>query len=111
MWQTIAYQPLSGSLQTATGIADDAIGPGDFDLFVRLCNESTALPGEHNVWLKEVRVYYRLLRALQNATSKALPSLQDWTQSELVTCARYAGAVLDRRLNTNFAYASVVPNR
>jgi hypothetical protein len=111
IWQTVADQPLSESLQTVTGIAANAIGPDDFDLFAKLCNESAHPAGESSVWLKEVRLYYRFLRVLRNAGSKTFPSLAHWTESELVTCSRYAGAVLDRRLSTNFAYASVTSNR
>ncbi|MGH9686441.1 MAG: hypothetical protein ACRD5K_05035 [Candidatus Acidiferrales bacterium] len=111
MWQTIAYQPLSESLQEATGIAAESIGPEDFELFAKLCDESDQLPGERNIWLKEVRLYYRFLRSFRTIAVKALPSLEKWTESELVSCSRYAGAMLDRRLNADFAYASVAYRR
>ncbi len=111
MWQTIACQPLSESLQEATGIAAESIGPEDFELFAKLCDESDQLPGERNIWLKEVRAYYRFLRSFRTIAAKALPSLEKWTESELVSCSRYAGAILDRRLNADFAYAAVAHRR
>jgi hypothetical protein len=108
MWQTIACQPLSPSLRAVTGVAADSIGPEDFDVFAKFFSESDQNTRERNNWLKEVRLYYRFLRVLRNYSAKVLPSLQKWADSELVFCSRYAGAVLDRRLNTNLAYAAVV---
>ena len=111
VWQTIAFQPLSGTLQATTGIAADAIGPEHFELFAKLCTESDHVPGERNVWLKEVHIYYRVLRAIRNLSAKMPPAVRNWAESELVVCSRYAGAILDRRLNTNFAYATVGSKR
>jgi len=105
MWQTVACQPLSPSLRAVTGVAGDSIGPEDFDIFAKFFSESDQSRVERNHWLNEVRLYYRFLRILRNASAKTLPSLQKWTEGELVFCSRYAGAILDRRLNTNFAYA------
>jgi hypothetical protein len=108
MWQTVACQPLSPSLRAVTGVAVDSVGPQDFDIFAKFFSESEQSPGEHNNWLNEVRLYYRCLHILRNVSAQKLPSLQKWADRELVLCSRYAGAILDRRLNTNFAYASVV---
>lgn len=111
IWHGIAEQPLSGSLQTATGIAGHAIGPDDFELFARASEQLCPSPGERNVWLKEVRGYYHLVRFLRKVSSEKLPSLGRWAESEQVTCSRYAGTVLDQRLNANFAYASAARNK
>jgi hypothetical protein len=110
IWHGIAEQPISERLQTATGVAVNAIGPDDFELFARTSEQLCPVPGERNVWLKEVRVYYHLLRVIKNISSETFPSLGGWAKSELVSCSRYAGAVLDQRLNANFAYASAVRN-
>lgn len=111
IWMSIAQQPLSASLQTATGIAPDAIGADDFEVLARTSEQLCPSPQERNMWLKEVRVYYRLVRAMWNMSSERLPSLAEWAKSELVTCSRYAGAVLDQRLNANLAYASALRSR
>jgi len=108
LWQTIACQPLSPSLRAVTGIAADSIGPEDFDIFAKFFNESDQSAGERHTWLNEVRLYYHCLRTLRNFSAKTLPPLQKWTDSELVLCSRYAGAILDRRLNTKFAYATAL---
>jgi hypothetical protein len=108
IWISIAEQPLSASLQTATGIPADAIGADDFEVLARTSEQLCPSPQERNVWLKEVRVYYRLVRAMQNLSSERLPALAQWSKAELVTCSRYAGAVLDQRLNANLAYSSAL---
>lgn len=105
IWQTVACQPLSPSLRAVTGVAGDSIGPEDFDIFAKFFSESDPAAAERNHWLKEVRLYYRCLQMVRSVSAKTLPPLQKWTDSELVLCSRYAGAILDRRLNTNFAYA------
>jgi len=108
MWQTIACQPLSPSLRAVTGVAADSIGPKDFDVFAKFFSESDQTAGERSNWLKEVRIYYRALQMLRNVGAKTLPSVEKWAESELTFCSRYAGAILDRRLNTNLAYAATV---
>lgn len=111
IWRGIADQPLSGTLETASGIPSDAIGPGDFEVFVEICAKSCRLPRQSEIWLKEVSIYYRLLRILRNGSSKVLPSIAAWADRELIACSRYAGAVLDHSLNANFAYASLSDQR
>jgi hypothetical protein len=63
---------------------------------------------ERNLWLREVGIYYRLIRALDKICAKQISGLSDWAKSELVACSRYAAAVLDQRLNSSFACASEV---
>ena len=106
MWQTIACQPLSPSLRAVTGVAADSIGAEDFDVFAKFFSEPEKNTGERNHWLKEVRLYYRCLRLVKSVGAKTLPSIQQWADSELIMCSRYAGAILDRHLNTNLAYAA-----
>lgn len=109
IWVTVAQQPISESLQTATGLCGDTIGADDFEMLARTSEQLN--PADGNVWLKEVRVYYRLLRAVSGACSKAFPQVADWAKGESVTCSRYAAAILDQRLNANLAYASASQSR
>ena len=108
MWMTLAAQPLSGNLQAATGIADSAIGPNDFDLLVRTSEQLCASPQERNLWLREVGIYYRGIRTLDAICGSRVAGLSNWAKGELMACSRYAAAVLDQRLNSNFAFASEV---
>jgi hypothetical protein len=110
MWMTVAAQPLSSHLQAATGIADEAIGANDFDLLVRTSEQLCPAQEARSVWLREVGVYYRVIRAVDAVCGKQVAGLSNWAKSELVACSRYAAAVLDQRLNSNFAFVSEVRN-
>ena len=103
---TVAAQPLSDCLQSATGIAAHAITENHFDLLL-LSNEKLGASSQQgNLWLKEVKIYFRIVRAIDGICAKALPGLSIWTKNELVSCAKYAAAVLDERLNSSLAYGS-----
>lgn len=111
IWCSIADQPLSGGFETASGIAADAIGPDDFEVFKAICAKSCRLPRQSEIWLKEVAIYYRSLRILREVCSKMSPSVAEWAEKELIVCSRYAGAVLDHSVNASFAYASLTSRR
>jgi hypothetical protein len=105
VWHSVAAQPLSESLQTATGIAGEAIGADQFELLAQTCDRLCPSPTERNVWLRELRMYFRALKALSHMGSSIF-SESSWIKSELTACARYAAVVLDQRLSANYAYAS-----
>jgi hypothetical protein len=105
MWMTVAAQPLSDCLQTATGLSVEAIGDNDFDYLLQT-TEKLCPAKERNHWVEEVKIYYRLMRALEAFSEKHAPGLAGWANKELVSCARFAAAILDERLNANLAYAT-----
>jgi len=105
MWLTVAAQPLSEYVQAATGISDAAISENDFDLLVRTSEQLSPSTQEGSLWLREVGIYYRVIRALDAICAKQMSSFSGWAKSELVACSRYAAAVLDQRLNASFACA------
>lgn len=106
MWLTVASQPLSECLQAATGISADAITANDFDLLLR--SNAELCPGVYqgNRWLKEVKIYYGIVRALDAACEKSVPGISSWAKNELVSCSKFVAAVLDQRLNDNLDLAS-----
>jgi|SRR5215469_1249732 len=108
IWITVAEQPLTSCLQSATGISADSIGPDDFERLSKLAHslKETAGPRETS-WMMEVRVYYRIVRMFSFVCGTMIPSCSIWAKKELVACSRYAAAVLDQRLNADLAYASV----
>lgn len=108
MWMTVAAQPLSEYVQAATGISDAAIGGNDFELLVRTSEQLSPSTHEGNLWLREVGIYYRVIRALDTICAKQISGVSEWAKEELVACSRYAAAVLDQRLNSSFACASEV---
>jgi hypothetical protein len=107
VWHTVAQQPVSESLHTATGISPDRISAEDFELLAQTSERLCPSPEEGNVWLREVRLYYRTLRALGKVGSAKFDE-SSWIQSELAACSRYAAVVLDQRLSANYAFASDV---
>lgn len=104
IWITIAAQPLSKSLEAATGIANEAIGAEHFEMLIRASDQMCKSPQEGNLWLKEVSIYYRVLQACSKL-SGSLPAVSNWAKRELTECAKFAAAILDRRLNSNLAYS------
>jgi hypothetical protein len=106
MWLTVAARPLSDCLQAATGLNGSALRAEDFYLITKTSHYVSPAPRERNVWLREVGIYYRMVSAVQKLVGNHVPAVGQWAQSELLSCARYAAAVLDQRLNANLAYAA-----
>lgn len=106
MWLTVAARPLSDCLQAATGLDSGALRPEDFYLITKTSHYVTPAPRERNVWLREVGVYFKLVSAIEKVLGSHVPQIKQWAQSELLSCAKYAAAVLDQRLNANLAYAA-----
>jgi|ERR1700690_800299 hypothetical protein len=106
MWLTVASQPLSDCLQTATGISPEAITADHFEFLLHSNEQLSHSSKQGNRWLKEVKIYFRAIRTLDVVCQKSLPALSSWAKNELVSCAKFAAAVLDQRLNDNLAYSS-----
>lgn len=105
-WISVADQPLSNSFQGATGITGAAVGADDFDYLVKTSEQLCPGPQQSNLWLKEVRVYYRALQTVQKFCAVSAPSLASWAKRELTACSRYAAAILDQRLNASLEFAA-----
>jgi len=108
MWITVATQPLSSCLEAATGIAEHAIRAEHFDRLAQTSEKLCPSPEQSNLWLKEVRVYYQIVRSVAKVLGS--PAVSGWAANELLSCSRYAAVVLDQRLNANLAFASEVRN-
>ena len=103
---TISAPPLSSAVEAATGIANDAIGADRFEMSTRASQQMCPTSEERGLWLKEVPVYYRVLRACLNLGGTAFPPLSNRMKRELEQCAKFAAAIPDRRLNASSVYAS-----
>jgi hypothetical protein len=108
MWITVAEQPLSAFFTATTGVAIDQIGADHFDFLTRTFEQLGASGKQSNLWLKEVRVYYRTIRALKQFCEKQFPAFAAWANQELLACSLYAAATLDQRLSSHLAFASDV---
>jgi hypothetical protein len=106
MWLTVAARPLSDCLQAATGLDGSALRPEDFYLITKTSHYVSPAPRERNVWLREVGVYFKVVSTVEKVAGSHVPGIKEWAQSELLSCAKYAAAVLDQRLNANLAYAA-----
>jgi len=106
MWLTVAARPLSDCLQAATGLDGKSLRAEDFYLSTKTSHYVSPAPHERNVWLREVGVYFRIVSTIEKIAGKHVPGIANWAQSELISCAKYAAAVLDQRLNANLAYAA-----
>lgn len=106
VWLTVAARPLSDCLQAATGLDGKSLRPEDFYLITRTSHYVSPAPRERNVWLREVGIYFRIVSGIEKFAGKHIPGITQWAQSELLSCAKYAAAVLDQRLNANLAYAA-----
>jgi|SRR5579871_704838 len=107
VWLTVAAQPLSAALSAATGIANEAISAGDFERLVATSRQLSPAPRETK-WLKEVGAYYRVMKAVESLGAKHAPAVSAWAQKELVSCSRFAAAILDQRIQANMAFATSV---
>ncbi|MFI5126884.1 MAG: hypothetical protein WBE21_15450 [Candidatus Acidiferrales bacterium] len=110
IWIAIAAQPLSSSLESVTGITNAEICAEHFEMLTRASEELGRSLHESNLWMKEVVIYYQALRAFRKLSGKALPSISNWANRELMECAKFAAAMLDRRLNNSLAYGSADQN-
>jgi hypothetical protein len=108
MWMTVSAQPLTEYVPAATGISAEAINANDFDLLVRTSEQLSPAAQERNLWLREVGIYYRAIKAVDGICAKHITVFSNWAQSELAACSRYAAAVLDQRLNSSFACAAEI---
>ncbi|MGH9574976.1 MAG: hypothetical protein ACRD40_15775 [Candidatus Acidiferrales bacterium] len=106
MWLTVAARPLSDCLQAATGLDGKSLRAEDFYLITKTSHYVSPAPHERNVWLREVGVYFKIVSKIEKIAGQHVPGIANWAQAELISCAKYAAAVLDQRLNANLAYAA-----
>ena len=102
---TVAAQPLSECLQSATGLSAEAITEKDFDYLLE-ATEKLCGADAHSHWMKEVKLYYKVVRSVEAFSQEHVPGLASWAKNELVSCSRFAAAILDERLNANLVVAS-----
>jgi hypothetical protein len=106
VWLSLAQQRPSNYMEIATGISRETIGAAHFDVLARTAENICPTTGEADSRLGQVRTYYRVIRGIETICAKNAPSISEWAKKELVTCSRYAAAVLDQRLNANLKYVS-----
>src|SRR5258708_38124295 len=99
IWMSAANQPLSESLQLASGIDEASIGAGDFGTLLHLCSELSPDLKKTSPWLREVSVYYRAVARLEQAFRAKFPSVSSWAKGEMQICSRYVAVLLHQSLS------------
>jgi len=99
IWLTTANQPISDSLQAATGMEASAIGPQEFDKLLGLCDQLSPLIRKRTPWLREVALYHFALKQMERLLKNIQPVFSEWIAREMATCSRYVAVVLDQNLS------------
>ena len=93
---SVAAREVSAETRLAMGAAAAAVDNGDLEGATRWLDVSPNLAGEdRRLWT--VKLYYAALRAVAGLATPA----SEWSQREMVACARYAAVVVEERMQRN----------
>jgi len=93
---SLAASPLSDKLRAAARLDGDVVRGSDFQAILSLYETCPSLKKESN-GLGPVRAYYSVVNGMSRMFS-AIPSVAEWAQNEMATCARYAAVCVDLRM-------------
>lgn len=97
----VASQAISERIRVAAGISTSAIGAHDFRNILILKDLSPDLRGAGGSF-RALRAYYATVEKL----GRVIPAMAQWSNAEMVTCARYVAVLMDRHLERNMACAA-----
>jgi hypothetical protein len=108
-WRAIlsatAGQPVSEQVLSAARVQNGLVTRHDFGTLAGLHDLTPDLhPGRSG--LGPVRLYYRIVDAIDAIVGQRMPALAAWSERELAICARYAAVQIDRRLQANLQLAA-----
>jgi hypothetical protein len=96
---TVASREMSLETRAAMGAAASAVDSGDLAGASKWLELSPNLAGEdRRLWT--IKLYYVALRAIGGLSRMMVPA-SEWSQREMVSCARYAAIVVEERLQRN----------
>ena len=101
----VAAQPVSDRVLLAAQVEDGRLTPQDFATLAGLHDLTLELHPNRS-GLRFVRLYYKVVEALDAFLGKQFPGVAVWTERERVICARYAAVQVDRRLQANLDLAA-----
>jgi hypothetical protein len=90
---------LSDHVLEVASMENETLAADDFTRFLelaRLCPEHAA----DRTGMLAVRIYYDLLRALENASRELIPRISSWAERERENCSHFAAVVLDRSITS-----------
>jgi hypothetical protein len=93
---SVAASPLSDKIRAAAALEGDTVRANDFQTILSLNETCPSLKKDSN-GLGTVRAYYRVMNGVGRIFS-AIPTVAEWAQNEMATCARYAAVCVDQRM-------------
>jgi hypothetical protein len=101
----VAAQPVSDRVLAAARVENGRVTPQHFGTLAGLHDLTPDLyPSGGGLGL--VRIYYRVVGALDALAGTRIPAVAAWSIRERVICARYAAVQVDRRLQANLELAA-----
>ena len=101
----VAAQPVSDRVLAAARVEGGRVTPQHFGTLVGLHDLTPDLyPNRGGLGL--VRLYHRIIVALDALAGARIPALAAWSIRERIICARYAAVQVDRRLQANLELAA-----
>jgi hypothetical protein len=96
----VAAQPVSDRVLAAARVENGRVTPQHFGTLAGLHDLTPDFyPSRGGLGL--VRIYYRVVEALDALAGTRIPAVAAWSIRERVICARYAAVQVDRRLQAN----------
>jgi hypothetical protein len=100
-----AAQPISDRILVAVGVENGQLTGQNFPTLLSIHDLTPELnSGSNGLFL--VRVYYRIVDAIDSLAGRTMPAIAAWSQRELTVCARYAAVQIDRRWQANLDLAA-----
>jgi hypothetical protein len=101
----VAAQPVSDRVLAAARVENGRVTQQHFGTLAGLHDLTPDLyPNRGGLSL--VRIYYRVVGALDALAGTRIPAVAAWSIRERVICARYAAVQMDRRLQANLELAA-----
>lgn len=101
----VAAQPVSDRVLAAARVENGRVTSQHFGTLAGLHDLTPDLyPNRGGLGL--VRIYYRVVGALDALAGTRIPAVAAWSIRERVICARYAAVQVDRRLQANLELAA-----
>jgi hypothetical protein len=96
----VASQAVSDRVLIAARVENGRVAPEHFGTLAGLHDLTPDLfPNRSGLGL--VRLYFRVVEALEALAGSRMPAVTAWSLRERVICARYAAVQVDRRLTAN----------
>jgi hypothetical protein len=101
----VAAQPVSDRVLWAAHVENGRVTSQDFETLAGL-HELTPDLYPNRGGLGLVRLYHRVVQAVDALAGSRIPAIAAWSNRERAICARYVAVQVDRRLQANLELAA-----